>query len=69
MSDSSKTALTTPDAQSTGDVPTSASAAEREFNSPEASCLRGMTVARGVLIVDVADETVERRQGLRQLPC
>ena len=35
------------------------SAAERGFNSPRANRLTGMTVARGVLIVDVADETVE----------
>src|SRR5262249_27368962 len=57
--DSSKTALTTPDAQSPGDVPTSAFAVERGFSSPGTNCLRGMTVARGVLIVAVADETVE----------
>jgi deazaflavin-dependent oxidoreductase (nitroreductase family) len=37
----------------------SADAAERGFNSPRTNRLTGMTVARGVLIVDVADETVE----------
>ena len=34
-------------------------AAERGFNSPRTNRLTEMTVARGVLIVDVADETVE----------
>ncbi len=38
---------------------TSSFAAERGFNSPRTNRLTGMTVARGVLIVDVADETVE----------
>jgi hypothetical protein len=37
----------------------SADAAERGFNSPRTNRLTGMTVARGVLIVDVADEAVE----------